>query len=128
MRLLGLDIGTSRIKALLYDVERGQVVALSERPTPLAHPQPGWTDFPPEAIWQAAAQAMRELASDPGLGAVRAVSVSSLAESGVPLDAAGRPLAPFMAWFDARSKPQAERWARRLSLERIYRIINSSTT
>ncbi len=123
MRLLGLDIGTSRIKALLYDAATGRTVASSERPTPTSSPQPGWADFPAEAVWQAAAGAVHELVTaGPGLAGVRAVAVSSLAESGVPLDGSGRPLAPFMAWFDPRSKPQAERWAERLGLERIYRV------
>lgn len=121
--LLGLDVGTSRIKALLYDAQAGRVVATGERPTPVAHPRPEWTDFPADEVWQAVVGAVRDLASShAAVAQVAAVAVSSLGEAGVPLDGAGRPLAPFIAWFDPRTQPQAERWDRLVAPERIYRI------
>jgi len=121
--LLGLDVGTSRIKALLYDVEAGRLVGVGERPTPVAHPRPEWTDFPADEMWEAAAGAVRDLASShPAVAEVKAVAVSSLGEAGVPLDNAGRPLAPFIAWFDPRTRPQAERWDGAVGAERVYRI------
>ena len=46
--LLGIDVGTSRVKALLYDTGDGGVLATKERTTPVEHPRPGWSDFPPE--------------------------------------------------------------------------------
>jgi len=121
--LLGLDVGTSRVKALLYDAQAGRMVATGERATPLAHPRPEWTDFPADEVWEAVAGAVRDLATAyPAVAQVAAVAVSSLGEAGVPLDAAGRPLAPFIAWFDPRTRPQAGRWDRLVGPERIYRI------
>jgi len=60
--LLGLDIGTTRIKTQLYDVESGQVVSAASRPTPVEHPLPGWSQHDPETLWQTIAACVREVA------------------------------------------------------------------
>jgi sugar (pentulose or hexulose) kinase len=38
--LLGLDIGTTTIKAILYDPVSGQIVSKASQPTPVEHPSP----------------------------------------------------------------------------------------
>ena len=43
---------------------------------------------------------------------VRGIGVTGLAESGVLLDAAGRPAAPVIAWFDHRGGNEIEQLAR----------------
>ncbi|MEE8392628.1 MAG: FGGY family carbohydrate kinase [Anaerolineae bacterium] len=48
--LVGLDIGTTNIKAALYDAELGQVVSVASRPTPVEHPAPGWSEHDPETL------------------------------------------------------------------------------
>ena len=45
--LLGLDIGTTTIKALLYDTESGHLLSLAARPTPVEHPAPTWSQHDP---------------------------------------------------------------------------------
>lgn len=117
--LLGLDIGTTSIKAVLYDPAQGRVVRRAARPTPVDHPQPGWSEHDPEALWKTTVQCIREAA----IGApVHALAISSMAETGVLVDADFQPAAPAIAWFDRRSEPQAARIEHKISIERLYQI------
>lgn len=117
--LLGLDIGTTSIKAVLYDPAQGQVVRRAARPTPVDHPQPGWSEHDPAALWATTVQCIREAANG---AAVRALAISSMAETGLLLDTNMQPVAPAIAWFDRRSEPQAARIEQEISIERLYQI------
>jgi xylulokinase len=98
--VLGLDVGTTNLKCLALD-EAGNVIAQGSEPTPQSHPRPGWTDFEPGPIWEAACRAIRAVVSQlEHREAVKGIAVSSLAESVVPVDSRGQPLAPAIAWFD----------------------------
>ena len=113
--LLGLDIGTTTIKAAAYDPELGRVVQLAARPTPTLHPAPGLSEHDPEALWETVCACLRDVCKEipPGErggetpSPIAGLAIASLAEAGVALDAAGRPLAPVIAWYDRRSEPQA---------------------
>lgn len=122
--LLGLDIGTTTIKAAAYDPELGRVVRLAARPTPTLHPAPGLSEHDPEALWETVCTCLREVCrggETPPLR-VAGLAIASLAEAGVPLDAAGQPLAPIIAWYDRRSEPQAEWLDRQIPEARLHAI------
>ena len=53
---------------------------------------------------------------------VRGVAVASMAEAGLLLDVAGRPVTPFIAWYDSRSDPQYRRWLDQFGDERFLPI------
>ncbi len=117
--LVGLDIGTTRIKAARYDAELGQVVETASRPTPVERPAPGWSQHDPHTLWQTIASCLREVAMD---HPVAGLGVSSFAEAGLPLDAAGQPLYPIIAWYDRRPEPQAAWWETQLSADALHAI------
>ncbi len=117
--LIGLDLGTTTIKAAAYDPDTGELIRLAQQPTPTIHPRPEWSEHDPEKVWTAAAACLRE-ASD-GL-AVLGMGVSSLSEAGVPLGAAMRPLYPAIAWYDRRTLPQVAWWEERTTLEEVHAI------
>ena len=58
--LLGLDIGTSQVKALLITVE-GEIVGSASQEYPLYSPRPGWTEQNPEDMWQGTITALRKV-------------------------------------------------------------------
>ena len=120
--LIGLDIGTTRIKAVLLDAERGQIIASAGRETPVSHPREGWSEHDPNALWAAAAGALREVAAQLGGRRAAGLAISSLAEAGVPLDEHGLPTYPIIAWYDRRSEPQAAQVEQKISVERLYAI------
>lgn len=117
--LIGLDIGTTNTKALLYDPEQGRVIDQAALPTPTDHPAPGWSQHDPEQLWQTAAACLRRAAAG---RPVAALAVSSLAEAGLPLDGRGRPLYPIIAWYDRRTEAQAAWWERQFSHAQLHAI------
>jgi glycerol kinase len=60
--VLGLDVGTTNINCLVLD-GTGIVVAQTSQPTPQSDPRPGWTDFEPGPLWEAACLAMRAVSA-----------------------------------------------------------------
>ncbi len=111
--LLGIDIGTSAVKAVLVD-EEGGVVAGASRPCTFDAPRPGWTETPATRWWDAAVEALAALAeaSDRPLGDVRAVGLSGQMHGAVLLDedaiaragtAAVDAVRPVIMWNDQRT-------------------------
>src|SRR5438105_10359749 len=101
--VLGLDVGTTNVKCLALDSD-GKIIAQGSEPTPRCHPRSGWTDFEPGPIWDTACRAIRAVVSQlEHPRAIKGIAVSSLAESVVPIDSQGHPLAPAIAWFDLRT-------------------------
>jgi len=120
--LLGLDVGTTHLKAVIYDLE-GRVVATALRPTATHHPRPQWAVYQPEEIWQGVAQAIREVLHQVGDPTqVEGLAAASMGEAGIPLDQAGEPLYPAIAWFDPRTLPQSQWWEERFGRYFVYRI------
>ncbi len=105
--LIGLDLGTTTIKAVAYDPATGRVVATAARPPPVHHPADDRSEHDPEALWQAAAGCLRDLSGQTAGRAIAGLAIASFAEAGLPLDAAMQPLYPIIAWYDRRSEPQA---------------------
>jgi sugar (pentulose or hexulose) kinase len=102
--LLGLDVGTSSVKALALDLQ-GRDVAEGRAPTP-------WrgTEIDPGELLEAALAAAAEAAT----GRVVAIGVASMAETGVLVDGRGRPVVPAIAWHDPRGEAEAQRLGRDL--------------
>ena len=121
--LLGLDVGTSSLKAVLYDPSSGRITAQAAAPTPVSHPRPDWTEYDPIALWQGMSACIRQVVATLSPGqSVAGVAAASMGEAGVPLGKDGEPLYPIMAWFDPRSVAQAERLRREIGAEAIHRV------
>ncbi|MFP5376456.1 MAG: FGGY family carbohydrate kinase [Acidimicrobiia bacterium] len=97
-RLLGIDVGTTRTKAVLVD-PAGAEAASAARPTPF-EAGPAGVEAPVEALLATVRAVVGDLGD--GVAGVAGVGVAGLAESGAPLDDAERPLAPVIAWHDPR--------------------------
>jgi xylulokinase len=120
--LLGLDLGTTTTKCVLYDASWGRIVRAASQPTPVDHPQPGWSEHDPHALWQTAVECIREAASGADTRAIRGIAISSMAEAGLLVDSGGAPLAPAIAWYDRRSETQAAQVEARFAQDALYRI------
>jgi len=115
--LLGVDIGSSRIKALLIDGDGREVGAASVR-TPFATCEAG-TEMTVADLVEAVSPALHHLGQE--RRRVAAVGIAGVAESGAPLngDAA---LAPIIAWHDRRGEEVAERLTKRFGPELANQI------
>jgi xylulokinase len=118
--VLGLDVGTTNLKCLALNAA-GTIVAQGSEPTPRSHPRPDWTDFEPSPIWDASCRAIRSVVAQiKNPAAIRGIAVSSLAESVIPIDAQGKPLAPAIAWFDLRTIAEYEWLQETIGYETLF--------
>jgi xylulokinase len=105
--LLGIDIGTSSVKALLFDAEHGATVAVHGEEYPIHTPGPGYAEQDPEDYWRASVIAVRKVTSLIRANAIAGISFSGQMHGTLLLDAALRPLAPAIIWADARTANEA---------------------
>ncbi len=103
--LLGLDVGSSRVKALLVDPE-GRERRVAAVPSPFISTGQG-VEATVDELLEAVRRAVSELDRD--RDRVSGVGIAGVAESGAPLDGAGRALAPVIAWHDRRGEGVAAR-------------------
>jgi xylulokinase len=98
---LGLDIGTSSVKAVAVDAA-GVVVASASAPLSVSRPKEGWSEQAPEDWWAATDAAVRQL---PGSvrAQVEAIGLSGQMHGAVLLDGQDRVLRPAILWNDGRS-------------------------
>ena len=103
---LGLDLGTSALKALLLDAQGG-VAGEASAPLGVSRPRTGWSEQDP-ADWLAAAETVLErLASDHDLSAVRGIGLSGHMHGATLFDGALRALRPCILWNDTRAHREA---------------------
>ncbi len=112
---LGLDLGTSELKALLL-ADDHRIVAVAHAPLTVSRPQPLWSEQSPAQWWDALEAALGELQRKHGaaLAAVRGIGLSGQMHGAVAVDAQGQVLRPAILWNDGRSAAQCEALAARV--------------
>ena len=100
---LGLDLGTSGLKALLVR-EDGSVAGEATAPLTVERPRPGWSEQDPASWRDACAAACRELGD---LSGVRAVGLSGQMHGATLVGGDDRALRPCMLWNDTRAHAEA---------------------
>ncbi|WP_417522895.1 xylulokinase [Marinovum sp.] len=106
MTYLGIDLGTSGLRALLMGQD-GTVLGSAERHYQVAHPHPGWAEQDP-ADWIAALDgAVNELRALPGFDGLRGIGVAGHMHGATLLDTDNRVLRPCILWNDTRSSAEA---------------------
>ena len=109
--LLGIDLGTTGVKAALFAAEDGRVLADAFVEYPLAHLQLGWAEQDPAAWWQATITAIRACLRSSAEHGVRPADVRGVGLSGqmhgvVLLDQERQVVRPCIIWADQRSHAQ----------------------
>ncbi len=109
--LLGIDIGTSSVKAAVVEAKTARVVASATREYPVQQPQPGYAEQFPDDWWDATVFTVQEAIQEAQVNgeAIRAIGLSGQMHGTVSLDAGNRPTQPAIIWADTRSKTQVER-------------------
>lgn len=104
---LGIDLGTSAVKAVLLDTD-GEIVGEGSAPLDVHRPAPGWSEQDPDDWWSATNVAVAAAAARvPGrLRALEAIGLSGQMHGATLLDAADRPVRPAILWNDGRSALQ----------------------
>ncbi|TPW29872.1 xylulokinase [Pararhizobium mangrovi] len=106
---LGLDLGTSGVKALLVDADQ-RIVGSGNAALTVSRPHPGWSEQDPADWVSAAREAIAALGSRPGidLETIRGIGLSGHMHGATLLDAGDTVLRPCILWNDVRSHVEAK--------------------
>jgi xylulokinase len=106
---LGIDVGTSEVKALLLDSQH-KVVAVCGSHLVVTRPQPGHSEQDPAVWWDATQTALGQLKSKHAseYAAVKAIGLSGQMHGAVLLDKKNEILRPAILWNDTRSAKECE--------------------
>ncbi|HVI91087.1 MAG TPA: xylulokinase [Dongiaceae bacterium] len=106
---LGLDLGTSALKALLVD-DMQRVLATSSVTIATSRPQPLWSEQAPDDWWRAAEQAVAALRrqDDDAFRRLAAIGLSGQMHGAVAIGRDGRPLRPAILWNDGRATQECD--------------------
>jgi len=122
--LLGIDAGTSTVKAALYDPDRG-LVAETRVECPATYEKGDMAEIDMGRYWEACTECLASLSGNRAAGGLRdvaALAVSSQGVTFVPVDRDGRELRPGIVYYDSRAVSEAVELNRRFSAETIYEI------
>lgn len=106
--LLGLDIGSSSVKASLVDAGSGQSIAVAQSPDEemeMAAPHPGWAEQDPALWWQHVIVCVKSALKKSGASAgdVKAIGISYQMHGLVIVDRDQNALRPSIIWCDSRA-------------------------
>jgi len=121
MHYLGLDIGTSRCKAAVFD-EEGRQVAEAFRMYDVRFTEDGGAELDPDEVISRCFEVIKECTATLDGPTVAGMGISCQGEAFTPVDREGRTLAPAMITSDLRPLPYVETWPRTFGEERLYRI------
>jgi xylulokinase len=112
---LGIDLGTSGVKAVLCD-DADRVVDQALAPLEVSRPEPLWSEQDPSDWWEAANAAVQKLGSRGRgrLGDVAAIGLSGQMHGATLLDARDQPLRRAILWNDGRSGEECAELERRV--------------
>jgi len=109
--VIGIDLGTTGAKCVIWSCEEKRVIGESSRTYPLLKPHPGWAEQNPDELFEAFVHclrsAIRQAAVQPGR--IVGIGISTAMHSLIAVDEAGKPLTNCITWADGRSGEQAER-------------------
>lgn len=123
--LLGIDIGSTSVKAIVYDLN-GDVRAKASRPMRRSHPnpeRPEWTVWDPEILWDETSAACRDAVSrlsDPA--DIVGMATTGMGMDGLPMGENGERLYPLISWHDPRTQPQYDWWVEKITVEKTFSI------
>lgn len=123
--LLGIDIGTSRLKLAVYDVGLNPIHASAADTSSLAGARKGRLDA--VALWQALRDQLADLTQHVDCRQIAALGIAGMAESGCLIDSENKPITPMLLWHDRRGVRQAAALRRRAG-KTFARVTGLKTT
>lgn len=108
--LMGIDLGTSSVKAMIMD-EQGMCKALASRDYDIQFPKAGYTEQRAELLWEKTVESIRNAIAASGLSGeeIRAIGLAGQMHGLVTLDQDREPIRPIILWADQRSERQVRK-------------------
>ena len=121
MSLLGLDIGTTGCKAIVFSVD-GRLLAHAYREYGVIYPRPGWAELDPDKVWGCVKEVISEVSHKSQKDPIKALAVTSLGETFTPVSKDGKSLSNSMTYVDSRGTEETESWNHTLGKEKVFQI------
>lgn len=118
MKFLGIDIGTTSLKAAVFDSSGVRLGFRSVDYTLNTDPKSGFIEFDPELYAEMCRDVIRQLQEE--CGSVDALSVDTQGETMVFADGTGTPLYPAIVWLDNRAASEADAIRERFGARAVY--------
>ncbi len=122
--LLGLDLGTSSVKALICD-ENGHLLGRGEAEHPILRPALGAAEQDPEAWWRATKIAIAKAVAQANRTDITAIGLTGQMHGTVLLERDGTPVLPAIIWADSRSSAQVQEITSIVGAQRLIQITGS---
>ncbi len=121
--LVGIDIGTSGTKTVLFD-EKGTVIASHTVEYPLYQPQNGYAEQEPDDWWNATVESLRAVLAKSGVpaGEIAGVGLSGQMHGLVMLDEKDEVIRRSIIWCDQRTAAECEEMTDRLGYDRLIAV------
>ncbi len=120
--LIGIDVGTSATKTVLFD-EDGNVVASASQEYPMYQPENGWAEQKPEDWRDAVLATLRQVSQAAEDKAdIKGIGISGQMHGLVMLDEAGEVIRPSIIWCDQRTGEEVEDMLKIMPRERWIEI------
>ena len=107
MHLIGLDVGTTGCKAIVFDLD-GNIKGYGFREYDIICEKPGWAEQEPKRVWELTKEVIRQAVNESGVNDIRALSLSVQGDAVIPVDKNIMPLYNTLLGMDYRSKGEAE--------------------
>lgn len=106
---MGIDIGTSSVRAALFDLQ-GKQVGLSQEEYPMICQEQGMGELDPEVIFDKLIKVVKECIGRLGSSSknLEAIGISTQMHSFMAIDKDGKPLTNVITWADSRPSSQAD--------------------
>ncbi len=119
MSIVGLDVGTTGCKAIVFDADGG-VISRASREYGILTPQPNWAEQDAEQVWRLSWDALREAAAAARMDPPKAMALSVQGEAIIPVDSDGRALRPAILGMDTRTGEENRWLAERFGVEALF--------
>lgn len=118
---LGIDIGTSGCKSVVFDAD-GRQASMAYKEYDIISACEGWAELDTNEVIEKCFQVIRESASVLPEGSVTAMGISSQGEAFTLLDREGTALCNALVSSDIRADKYTGQWTERFGEEKLYRI------
>ncbi|MHC1695908.1 MAG: xylulokinase [Eubacteriales bacterium] len=121
--LLGVDIGTSGTKSVLFD-EDGGIIASALAEYPLYQPKNGWAEQEPEDWWNAVCVTVKQCVDKSGIDprGIKGIGLSGQMHGLVMLDKDGKVIRRSIIWCDQRTEAQCATLTSLVGKEKLFEI------
>lgn len=119
MNLIGLDVGTTGCKAVVFDIN-GEIKGYGFAEYDVICNRPGYAEQDAEMVWHLTKEVIRKAVKESGANDIRALSLSVQGDAVIPVDKSLRPLHNTLLGMDYRTVPQSEYCGKLMGDRRLF--------